>query len=99
VAESWVDSYITFSKCWQREGEFGIQKSYSAGNRLTLLHARSENGFLDNAMLVYKAGAAGGDYHRQMNRTNFEKWFHEKLARNLPCASVFILDNAVYHNN
>jgi hypothetical protein len=30
---------------------------------------KQKKGFLDNAML----GAANGGYHRQMNRTNFEK--------------------------
>jgi hypothetical protein len=49
-------------------------------------------------MLVYKAGAATVDYHRQMNGTNFEKWVHEKLAPDLPCASVIVLDNAPYHS-
>jgi hypothetical protein len=42
VDESWIDSDITFSKCWQGETEFGIQKNYNARNRLILLHAGSE---------------------------------------------------------
>jgi hypothetical protein len=67
VDESWIDSNITFSKRWQGETEFGIQKNYNVGNRLILLHVGSENGFLHNAMLVYKAGAATGNYHGQMN--------------------------------
>jgi hypothetical protein len=58
----------------------------------------SENDFLHSAMLVYKAGAATGDYHGQMNGTNFEKWVHEMLARNLPGACVIVFDNAPYHS-
>jgi hypothetical protein len=38
---------------WEGKTEFGI-KRVSAGNRLILLHAGSENGFLE-VMLVYKA--------------------------------------------
>jgi hypothetical protein len=95
VDESWIDSNITFSG---KETEFGIQKNYNAGNRLILLHARSENGFVHNAMLVYKAGAATGDYHGQMNGTNLEKWVHEMLAPNLPAASVIVFDNAPYNS-
>jgi hypothetical protein len=49
-------------------------------------------------MLVYKAGAATGDYHGQMNGTNFEKWVHEMLAPNLPGTSVIVFDNAPYHS-
>jgi hypothetical protein len=98
VDDNWIDSNITFIKCWQEETEFGIQKNYNAGNRLILLYAGSENGFLHNAMLVYKAAAATGDYHGQMNGTNFEKWVHEMLAPNLPGASVIVSDNVPYHS-
>jgi hypothetical protein len=55
--ESWIGSNITFSKCWQGETEFGIEKNCNARNRPIILHAGSENGFL----------AAIGDYHGQMN--------------------------------
>jgi hypothetical protein len=51
-----------------------------------------------NAVLVYKAGVATGDYHGQKNGTNFEKWVHEMLAPNLPGASVIVFDNAPYHS-
>jgi hypothetical protein len=47
---------------------------------------------------MYKAGSATGDYDGQMNATNFEKWVHEKVAHNLPCASIFVLDNAPCHS-
>lgn len=97
VDKSWVDNNITCSRWWQREGEFGIKKSYSAGNTLILLHSGSENSFLDNMMLVCKTGSERGDYHRQMNGTNIEKWVHENLASKLPYACVFVLDNAPYH--
>jgi hypothetical protein len=40
-----------------------FQKGNIAGNRLILLHAGSENGFLDNTMLVYKAAKVSGDFH------------------------------------
>jgi hypothetical protein len=98
VDESWIDSNITYSKCWQGQTEFGIQKNYNTGNRLILLHAGSENDFLHNAMLVYKAGEATGNYHGQMNGTNFEKWVHKMLAPNLPSASVIVFDNAPHHS-
>jgi hypothetical protein len=51
VDESWIDSNITISKCWQGETEF-IKKNYNARNKLILLHAGSENGFLHNAMCI-----------------------------------------------
>jgi hypothetical protein len=34
--------------------------------------------------LIYEAGSVIGDYHGQMNCTNFKKWMQEKLITNLP---------------
>lgn len=99
--ETWLDSNITVKMCWQTE-VFGVQDNYpiiiSSGNRLILLHSGSKEGFLDGAMLLYKAGSSGGDYHRQMNHVNFEKWAREKLVSNLPSDSVVTMDNAPYHS-
>ncbi|KAJ4444763.1 hypothetical protein ANN_06560 [Periplaneta americana] len=95
--ETWIDSNITFGKCWQSEEEFGVQANVNSGNRLIVVHAGSLNGFLDNATLIYKAETATGDYHGQMNSVNFNKWVTEKLVPNLPPASVVVLDNAPYH--
>ncbi|KDR23778.1 hypothetical protein L798_11352 [Zootermopsis nevadensis] len=39
-----------------------------------------------------------GDYHGQMNSTNFEKWVREKMLQNLPPSSVVVLDNVPYHS-
>jgi hypothetical protein len=33
-----------------------------------------------------------------MKTINFEKGVCEKLASNLPCASVIVLDNALFHS-
>jgi len=35
--------------------------------------------FFLRAHLIYKAGLEAGDYHGQMNATNFEKWGAKKL--------------------
>jgi hypothetical protein len=39
-----------------------------------------------------------GDYHDDMNHTNFMLWTKTKLLPNLPPKSVLIVDNALYHN-
>ena len=95
--ETWVDNNLTFAKCWQSESEIGVQTTVHAGNRLIVVHAGSVNGFVENALLAYKAGSASGDYHGQMNGDNFEKWVRAKLTPNLPPSSVIVLDNAPYH--
>lgn len=95
--ETWVDANLTFHKCWQHQEVDGTMTTISASNRLIVAHLGSENGFLNNAELIFKAGNSTGDYHGQMNSTNFEKWVCEKVIPNLPANSVVILDNAPYH--
>ncbi|KAJ3625054.1 hypothetical protein MTP99_018624 [Tenebrio molitor] len=43
-------------------------------------------------------GSKSGDYHADMNWTNFEKWTTDHLIPNLPPRSVLVIDNASYHN-
>ena len=96
--ETWVDSNLTFRKCWQSDDVFGICADANAGNRLIIVTAGSRTGFLKDAALIYKAGSTVGDYHGQMNGTNFEKWVREKLLNCLSPNSAVVMDNAPYHN-
>lgn len=43
-------------------------------------------------------GSKTGDYHDDMNSTNFLLWVEKQLLPNLPPRSVLVLDNASYHN-
>jgi transposase len=70
----------------------------SKGERLIMIHAGGENGFVGNALLMWKANSNTGDYHSQMNFQNYEKWLREKLIPNLPPNSVIVIDIAPYHN-
>jgi hypothetical protein len=96
--ESWVDSNLTFRKCWQDESDFGVLVDVNEKNRLIILHIGSINGFLQNVELIYKAGNSTGDYHGQMNHVNVEKWVRDKLISSLPTNSVVVMDNAPYHS-
>jgi hypothetical protein len=96
--ESWVDSNLTFRKCWQDESNIGVLVDVNAKNRLIILPVGSISGFLQNTELIYKAGNSKGDYHCQMNHVNFEKWVWDKLVWSLPTNSVVVMDNAPYHS-
>ncbi|XP_063533653.1 uncharacterized protein LOC134743952 [Cydia strobilella] len=76
----------------------GIKKPISKGQRLIIAHAGSENGFVPGALLVYKSTDTTGDYHKEMNSENYEKWVKNQLIPNLPTNSVLVVDNAPYHN-
>ncbi|XP_037875263.1 uncharacterized protein LOC119630329 [Bombyx mori] len=76
----------------------GLKKPISKGQRVVIVHAGSEDGFVPNALLLFKAGAKSGDYHDNMNYLNYEKWLRCQLLPNLPPNSVVVVDNASYYN-
>jgi hypothetical protein len=67
-------------------GVFFLRK----GNALAL-HG-GENGFLPNALLVFKSNRKAGDDHNNMT-----KWVTQKLIENLPPTSVFEPSDTSYN--
>lgn len=98
IDETWIDNNLTYKKCWQSEDVFGVQTYTSSSNRLIVVHAGCEEGFVQNTLLIFKSGLSTGDYHGQMNAENFEKWVKEKLLPNIRSNSLIVLDNAPYHS-
>ena len=96
--ESYILSSHTPKKSWSDDSSEGLLAPVSRTERLIIIHAGGESGFVPGALLMWKANQASGDYHHQMNKDNYEKWMKEKVIPNLPPNSVIILDNASYHN-
>lgn len=96
--ESYVHSTHAQSKSWSDGTTYGLHKPMSKGQRAIIVHAGSENGFVPNALLIFKSGTKSGDYHDDMNFQNYEKWLRNQLIPNLPRESVVVVDNAAYHN-
>lgn len=96
--ESYVDSSHTNPKAWTDGTSKGLKQPISKGQRVVIVHAGSEAGFIPNALLTFKAGTKSGDYHDNMNYQNYEKWLRTQLMPNLPPNSVVVVDNASYHN-
>jgi hypothetical protein len=71
--ELWVDSNLTFCKCWYNKEVMGIQTNVNSVNRPIILYVGGINGFIPNAELIYRQGVQWGDYHGQMNAADFEK--------------------------
>nr|XP_015913169.1 uncharacterized protein LOC107443730 [Parasteatoda tepidariorum] len=98
IDETWLDSNLTFQKCWHEENsKIGAIVNCSSKNRLIFVHTRTSEGFVQGAELIYKASSQTGDYHGQMNFDNFKKWVLEKLLPNLQTESLVVMDNAPYH--
>ncbi|XP_072375767.1 uncharacterized protein [Diabrotica undecimpunctata] len=96
--ETYVHSGHTLSKTWNDNFSKGLLMNISNGQRLIIVHAGGEMGFIPNALLIFKSGSKSGDYHLEMNTTNYRKWLKEKLIPNLLPHSVIVCDNASYHS-
>ncbi|KAJ4426456.1 hypothetical protein ANN_27270 [Periplaneta americana] len=93
-----TDMELASIDCDKSDSQSGVLTKSSSTNRLIVIHAGSESGFVENSLLIFQAGRATGDYHGQMNSTNFERWVNTQLLPNLPEKSVVVMDNAPYHS-
>ncbi len=97
--ETYVNKNHSNDFIWY-SGEDGpwVQKPTGKGERLIIVNAMTQNGWIPDAKLVYKSTKRTGDYHGQMNTGTFSKWFADRLIPNIPKESLIIMDNASYHN-
>lgn len=95
--ETYIHASHAVKKCWQKDDEDGVLTNDSAGTRWIIVNAGGEMRFIPNAQLIFKSQSKSGDYHDDMNSTNFMKWLSEKLIPNLPLNSLVVMDNAPYH--
>lgn len=96
--ETYIHSSHTHKKSWSDNTNEGLRQPVSKGQRLVIVNAGNENGFIPNAYLKFKSKTHKGDYHNDMNFINYKKWIEEMLLPNLPPRSVIVIDNAPYHN-
>ncbi|KAJ3621915.1 hypothetical protein MTP99_002459 [Tenebrio molitor] len=89
--ETWVFSKGGNRKSWQ-------DGSMAATSKKKERRKEKEDGFVENAGLIFKSTTRSGDYHDNMNRKNFENWFKTELIPNLEEPSLIIMDNASYHS-
>ncbi|RZF32437.1 hypothetical protein LSTR_LSTR001901 [Laodelphax striatellus] len=96
--ESYIDSAHVSGKGWFDDSLSGVAAQISKGERLIILHAGGEMGFIPNCLTMWKASKKTGDYHDNVNSDIYVRWLNEKLLPNLPPRSVVVIDNASYHN-
>jgi len=97
--ESYINKNHSNDNTWYYE-EDGVVlgKPTGKGERLVIVNAITSDGWVPGSRLVFKASKKTGDYHANMNWSNFSKWFQEQLLKNIPKNSLIIMDNAAYHN-
>lgn len=96
--ETYVHLNYKPKKSWQGPSTSKMVESISKGKRFIIVHAGTENGFVNNALLVFSTKSKHADYHDDMNAENFTKWVTEKLLPNLESPSIIVCDNASYHS-
>lgn len=97
--ESYVNKNHSNDYIWYSDDDGPwVQKPTGKGERLIIMNAITQKGWVPNAKLVFKSTKKTGDYHGQMNYDLFAKWFKERLLPNIPNNSLIIMDNASYHN-
>lgn len=96
--ETWVFSKGGDRRVWQDGSKSTECKKSGSGVRYIIVHAGNNGGFIENASLIFRSNKKTGDYHDNMNRANFEKWFKTQLIPNLEQPSLIIMDNASYHS-
>jgi len=97
--ESYVNKNHSNDFTWYSEEDGPwVQKPSGKGERLIIMNAMTNNGWVPQAKLVFKSTKKTGDYHGQMNADVFKKWFLNTLLPNLSKPSIIVMDNATYHN-
>ena len=86
--ETYINSSHSVTKAWQSEST-GLHIPLSKGDRIIVVHAGTNKGFINGAEL---------GYDNEMNFEYFMKWLQTQLIPNLPEKSALVLDNAAYHN-
>ena len=74
-----------------------LQVPLGKGQRFIILHAGSEKGFVNNALLLFKSRSTK-DYHEEIDGDRFEEWFKNQLLPNITPHSIIVMDNAKYHS-
>ncbi len=93
--ESYIHHHHAFNYSWHEVSDF-VERKHK-GRRLVILAAGSKHGFVPNSLKTYCAQKSTGDYHGNISKTIYHKWFTENLLSNLSKKSLIIMDNASYH--
>jgi transposase len=96
--ETWIFAKGGFKRSWDDGSSKCVKHTGSEGKRYIILHARSRNGFITGADLVFSSTNKSSDYHDSMNAANFKKWLETQLLPQLKVPSIIIMDNAAYHS-
>ena len=93
---------MTPIKAWIKDNDNAVGPPalpQGKGERRIISHIGNEEGFLEEAKLIYRGKKAlkDSDYHSDMNAEVFQHWMEEKVFKNVLPGSVIVIDRATYH--
>ncbi|KAJ8707389.1 hypothetical protein PYW08_010641 [Mythimna loreyi] len=97
TSEAYAYSLQTKSNPWTDGSNDGLKGPIAKGQRIVMMHAGSEAGFVPNGLLIFKSVYKTGETH-DMNFSSYKKWLETQLIPNLSPNSVVVLHNAPYQN-
>ncbi|KAJ3652178.1 hypothetical protein Zmor_018166 [Zophobas morio] len=106
--ETWIYKRGSQLKTWVHDNMH--TKNYKAtkfeGQRFTVLHAGSSDGFINGCSFLLHSTNNDRDYHKTMDSSMFKEWVLNQFIPNVICSPnlsksskiVVIMDNASYHS-
>lgn len=92
--ESYVCTDHVYRKIWSDRSQNALHAPITKGERLIIIHAGGEQGFVPNALAMWKAGKKTGDHHENMENEKGQYL----LIPNLQPHTILVIDNANFHN-
>jgi hypothetical protein len=68
------------------------------GKRLIIVHSGGRARFISKTLHTYKSRQKTGNYHSEMDSTNYACWLKTMLIPNLALNYILVINNASYHN-
>ena len=94
--ESFLHHHYGAQFSWFSDGDFA-ERSSGKGRRWCFVHALTEEGLIEGALLIFEAKKSRGDYHQQFDHKVFQKWFREQLLPNLSKRCLIVMDRCPFH--
>lgn len=67
-----IHSTYSTQSAWSDNTTKGCKVPVAKGSRLIIVHACAKEGFIPNALLIFKSGSMSADYHGSMNFHNYQ---------------------------
>lgn len=94
---SYVHTSHTKGKSCSVKDQKGDKQPITKGERIIIMHAGNEKGFIPGALMLGKCLDSVGDYNTEIHAETYHNWLRHQLIPNLTPNSVLVIDNAPHN--